>query len=143
MSSNIEAMPAFEPDILVQEDMQRRAADAAATKANAVPSLRPKADWSDFIEKTVQSLASGYPYGNVPNYYKMAAEIWSDREAFWDSEDKKAREAVYLQTREETLKFLHDQWRLDQRGEWVVERIRRKAEEARKEAAKNETPDAR
>jgi hypothetical protein len=135
-STNIAQFPRIEPNEEEAQDIFRRAADVASTHANATPTLRPRADRSEFIEKTVQSLAQGYTYGNVPNYYKIAEEIWNDRISYWDEQDKKAREEVYRAKYEEAREAIYGLWRQKQADLFIESR------KAKKDTS-NETPDAR
>jgi len=106
----------------------KRADDLAIAMSLNIPTLRPAVSRSDFIEQTVQSLASGYSYGNVPNYYRLASEIWENREDFWNKEDLKARDEYVRRERETALQRIINEYK-DGLGKQVIdERVRRKKE---------------
>ena len=76
-------------------DIDKRSAERARAEVEKLfKPIRPSVDRGEFIERTVQSLAHGYSYGQVPDYYAIANSVWRDRESFWDAEEHKERERI-------------------------------------------------
>lgn len=83
-----------EDELYIEKESRDRALRAMAA---AFKSFRPSINRTDFIERTVQSLASGYTYGQTPNYYKIAKGIWEDHEAFWNIEENEAKDRLFFE----------------------------------------------